>query len=58
MPQKQILSPDEPLVPLMVRLPESLHQWVRQQAKEQHRSLNAQIVSMLQVLKDKDSPTT
>lgn len=58
MPQKQILSPDEPLVPLMVRLPKSLHLWVRRQAKDQHRSLNAQIVSMLQALKDKESPTT
>ena len=32
----------------MTRLPSSLHEWIRDQADHDHRSLNAQIVYLLE----------
>lgn len=55
-PKKQTMSPNEKLIPLMTRLPESLHAKIRELAEQEHRSLNAQVVYMLlQQLKD-DAP--
>lgn len=48
MPRKQTASPTKKLVPLMTRLPESLHSWIREQAQAEHRSVNSQIIVILQ----------
>lgn len=42
--------------PLMVRLPEDLHAWVKELAEKEHRSLNSQIIVLLQQAKDQQSP--
>lgn len=41
--------------PLMVRLPEDLHAWVKELAEKEHRSLNSQIIVLLQQAKDQQS---
>jgi hypothetical protein len=56
-PLEQTTSPDEKLVPLMTRLPESLHAWIRETAKRERRSLNAQIVILLQQSKEQSERT-
>lgn len=36
------------LVPLMTRLPRALHAKVQRYAAEEHRSLNAQVITMIE----------
>jgi hypothetical protein len=43
---------EEKAVPLMLRLPPELHQWIKQEAERELRSLNAQIIVLLQRVKD------
>jgi hypothetical protein len=43
---------EQKAIPLMVRLPPDLHQWIKQEAERELRSLNAQIIVLLQRVKD------
>lgn len=45
-------------VALYVRLPESLHAWIRDLAERERRSLNSQVVVLLQAAKDAQQPPT
>jgi hypothetical protein len=43
---------EQKAVPLMVRLPPDLHEWVKEQAEKELRSLNAQVIVLLQRARD------
>lgn len=49
---------DSNTVPLMVRLPKDIHKWIKTLSEKEHRSLNAQIVVILQKEKEKDTTAT
>lgn len=44
-------------VPLMLRLPPDLHEWLKAQSENERRSLNSQVAVMLQSLRDDDKRT-
>jgi len=52
MAKRERTPTDSKLIPVMMRLPEDLHVWLKQQAEIDHRSLNSQVIVMLQNLKD------
>lgn len=58
MPKRERTPGNDKLVPVMMRLPEDLHLWLKQQAEDEHRSLNSQVIVMLQNLKDKKTNYT
>lgn len=40
------VTSDEILISTTVRIPKSIHEWLREEAEKNHRSLNAHIVYM------------
>ncbi len=45
-------------IPITLRLDATLHEWLREQAQREQRSLNSQIAVILQRAKDYNTPQT
>jgi hypothetical protein len=48
--------PEEPIVNLVLRLPQSAHAACMKQAAKQHRSLNSQLVTIVEEWLDENAP--